>query len=286
LFIDHQNIIHSNVLEANQIIRAFIDHNYLIDVVNCWDKDAETTLGNRQYDVIFGFGEPYLTAARRNPNAVKILYLTENNPQVAAEKYEERKKYFTERKRSKRYGISRINDLYNLSQFEVSDYGILLNNPYNAKSSIRYFKKHYLLAPTGLVNSSYKFVENKSEDASRHFVWFGSSGAIHKGLDLLIDVFNEIPYLTLHICGLSKKEKYLLKNKSDNIIDHGLVDVQSEVFLNEIVNKCAFAILPSCSEAMSTGIITCMRHGIIPIVSLDTGLDIHDFGFCMSSYTG
>ena len=44
-------------------------------------------------------------------------------------------------------------------------------------------------------------------------------------------------------------------------------------FFVEIVNKCSYIFMPSCSEAKSTAVLTCMRHGLIPIVTNTMGFN-------------
>jgi len=90
-------------------------------------------------------------------------------------------------------------------------------------------------------------------------------------LDLLLDVFSHREDIVLHICGLEKMDRKLLKmSKRENIVDEGLIFIKSETFL-QLVDKCSFIILPSCSEACSTSITTGMLHGLIPVVMKDAG---------------
>jgi hypothetical protein len=60
--------------------------------------------------------------------------------------------------------------------------------------------------------------------------------------------------------------------KRKNIIEDGLIYIKSDTFL-QLVNKCSYIILPSCSEGFSTSITTGMLHGLIPVVMRDTGFD-------------
>jgi len=115
-------------------------------------------------------------------------------------------------------------------------------------------------------------------------VWFGSKGAIHKGLDLVLDFFLKNPDLNLHICGELQKESrfYEIYRKrilsSPNIRMYGFVDIMSEDF-KKIMKLGVFSILPSCSEANATSVLTTMANGgMIPIVTRNTGIDIHDYG--------
>jgi glycosyltransferase involved in cell wall biosynthesis len=118
------------------------------------------------------------------------------------------------------------------------------------------------------------FHEKPHEKSRKQFLWLGSTGAIHKGLDLLIDVLYKRNDIVLHICGLSKEERRILRlKKRENIIDHGHVKINSDLFL-ELTDVCSFIILPSCSEGFSTSITTGMLHGLIPVVNKNTGFNM------------
>ena len=64
----------------------------------------------------------------------------------------------------------------------------------------------------------------------------------------------------------------------NNVIECGFVDVCSDKFL-ELIEICPFVLLPSCSEGMSTSLLTCMRHGLIPVTTQGTGMD-ELFDYC------
>ena len=76
------------------------------------------------------------------------------------------------------------------------------------------------------------------------------------------------------MCGHSVEDKareygYVLNS---NIHNCGYIDVRSDVFV-ELAEKCMFILLPSCSEAASTGVMTGMSHGMIPIIMKGNGMD-------------
>ena len=116
-------------------------------------------------------------------------------------------------------------------------------------------------------------------------MWFGSWGAIHKGLDILLDVFKGLPTAKLYIAGLQSSEKWLLDGyrQCDNIVDLGFLDVRSAEFL-ELMTKISYCILPSASEAMSTSVLTCMRHGLIPVITPACGIDVEGYGYLIEDY--
>lgn len=264
-----ENSTHTNVFEALQIIKFFIDNNYTIDVIHCNSKEYLSLLKHKKYDVIFGFGETFYEISKNNPKAKKIMYITENHPDFSFKKEKERIDYFNKRHK-KNAKIRRSGVFYKNEHFSVADYFITMGRQ---TEFLQYNKKIYDINPTGLINNEYIYKEKNHIVSKKNFLWFGSTGAIHKGLDLLIDIFSKRDDITLHICGLNRKDKHILKipNKK-NIIEYGRINVNSNQFLN-LVDKCSFIILPSCSEGMSTSILTGMLHGLIPIVTKNSGLD-------------
>lgn len=132
-------------------------------------------------------------------------------------------------------------------------------------------------------------VRNPSEDKDfercrRTLLWFGSSGLIHKGLDIAIDFVLQHPEFTLHVCGAGRNEKefwhyyYPLANKAENIILHGFVDIESAEFV-ETLDKCAILVNPSLSESGAVAVLNCLGNGLLyPVYSRDTGLALSDYG--------
>ncbi|NRB37948.1 MAG: glycosyltransferase [Pseudomonadales bacterium] len=261
------SIYHTNVLEANQIIKFFIDNDFVIDLIHCQENDF-SKIKEKQYDVIFGFGVAFEYFCSRQEKANRILYLTEGTPEFSRNAELKRIEYYYERKNI-RCKVSRSGRYFTNKSFENIDYVISLGDV-EQLSGLKI--KTYSINPTGLLNKKYSFFKRNFDESKKNFLWFGSEGAIHKGLDLLIDAFEGQKDLTLHVCGLIDKEKNLIKASSKNIINHNRIDVNGEHFI-ELVNKCSYIILPSCSEAMSTSVLTGMLHGLIPIVIEDTGFN-------------
>ena len=130
-----------------------------------------------------------------------------------------------------------------------------------------------------------KFLEIKDyTEAKKNFLWFGSQGLIHKGLDLLLDYFVKHPDLHLHIGGPIDREPRFEKAyfnelyKTPNIHTYGFIDIRSELF-SELIKKCLFVIYPSCSEGEPGSIMNVMANGLIPIVTKETGIRVKGFGY-------
>ena len=281
-----KSVMHTNFLESFVIVKTFIDMGYCIDVIGCDDIYNINKLKNKKYDIIFGLGKPYEIACNNNKNALKIVYLTECAPDFSCNHETERCEYYYER-HNKKVQIERSGLYFNNKMVENSDYGIFFGNQYTIESfnDLMKLKKIYTINPTGLINKNYKVIDKNFDICKRNFLWFGSYGAIHKGLDLLLDVFSKNKGLNLYIAGLNKKEEWLLKQYKNckNIINCGFIDVQSDNFI-ELINKVGFVILPSASEGMSTSVLTCMKHGLIPVVTRNVGIDVDNIGIFLEDY--
>lgn len=262
-----KDIYHTQILEMNQIVKNLIDRDYSIDVVNVHENIALDIVKDIRYDLILGLGDLFEKMCILNPDAKKIIYVTENHPKFSYEKEMERVNYYYSRHK-KKVGIVRSNQYYKESNFDYVDGAIIMGEDI-------YFDKYDFpfktIEPTGLINFNYRYIDKNYSESKKNFLWFGGNGIIHKGLDLLIDIFSNRNDVTLHVCGLSDRERKKFKIKAcDNIRLYGKIDVNSKEYL-DIVNICSFVILPSCSEAHSTGVLTCMRHALIPIVMKGSG---------------
>lgn len=158
---------------------------------------------------------------------------------------------------------------------------IAMQSSYNLQEMGVYFKKLYAINGNAFFNSDYQFQEETMRESvqtsKNRFLWFGSTGLIHKGVDVLVDAFREVPWCNIDFYGLSPLELPIFnKIKAENTVDCGRINVQGEEFIQEVVNRHCFMIFPSCSEGMSTAVATCMAHGIIPVVTRECGFAEHE----------
>lgn len=277
-------VFHPNIIHSNQMLKVLIDKNFCIDACRCDDLNSFDIIKKRKYDYILGFGPLYLKAVKYIDVKIKILFITENNPLIVREKYQERLSYYIKRHHKIPRTLSR-DAFYSIEQYKVSDFGILISNEFNACSIRNYFKKLFLLDINGLFNPFFKFSNNGINEKRNSFLWFGSSGAVHKGLDILIDAFLKLPEKQLNIYGVPEIEMQLFRKcKAENIIFHQKISVYENRFITEVVNQNAFVLSLSCSEGMQSGIATCMMHGLIPIVTKETGYEKMPFIYEFPDY--
>lgn len=273
------NVSHANQFHLIQIIHYFSNRDFCVDLCIHNDISAYERLKHNDYDVILGFGPVYKKFCSTHQIPIRICFLTENNPEVVQEKYEERLYYFHRRhpKSSLKHNISRTG-YYNTEDFKRSTSMILMNSEYNAQSLYKHISSIYRINCNAIFNPNFIFdkarISQFIESSRSNILWFGSQGLIHKGLDILIDTVAKMPNMNLRCYGIDGREYSLFKEiKAYNTIDCGRVNVLSENFITEVVLKHNIVVLPSCSEGMSTAVATCMAHGIIPIVTTDCGFD-------------
>jgi glycosyltransferase involved in cell wall biosynthesis len=134
----------------------------------------------------------------------------------------------------------------------------------------------------------YPWPEGKDFDRScTRFLWIGSGGMVHKGLDLVLEAFADLPDCHLTVCGPIDGEKdfesvyHSLLYATPNIRTVGWVDIAGPTFL-EITRNCVGVVYPSCSEGGGGSVISCMHAGLIPIVSREASVDVdRSFGLVL-----
>ncbi|HAP22267.1 MAG TPA: hypothetical protein DCR27_13450 [Lachnospiraceae bacterium] len=258
---------HTNLFELYPIIRYFLQRDYVLDICGCNDADAITSARKHDYDVVFGFGMVFRTLASSS-NAYMILYLTENPYYISYQKEQERIAYFYERNHIKPE-LERTGIFYQKDDEKLADAIICLGHPgYVARTG----KQIIRIWPSALTSHS---IPDFSSRSAKSFLVLGTDGFVHKGIDLLIETFRHHNDWNLFLCGSNlrktlKKLKYL--PLSPNIRDCGFINIYGDTF-SSLAKTCTYILLPSCSEAPSTAILTGMCHGLLPIVMKGNGLD-------------
>ena len=135
----------------------------------------------------------------------------------------------------------------------------------------------------GFANTADTAERKNYREARRHFLFFASRSQVQKGLDLLLEIFPKHPDLHLYICSDFEKERDFCAAyrkelyETRNIHPIGWLTVNSALY-NEVVQKCAYVIHPTCSEGQPGSVVQCMHSGLIPLVTKWAGIDTKDFG--------
>ena len=172
---------------------------------------------------------------------------------------------------------------------ELADQIVVLGNDFTIQS-FAFADKPITRVP---ISSAYEFQfpENKNFSvAKKKFLWLGSYGMVHKGLDLVLEAFSQMPELSLTVCGRPEKEEDFFKLyekelcHTPNIKLHGWIDMASPEFL-AIAATHAGIIYPSCSEGGGGCVIHGMHAGMIPLCTREASVDLGSFGMLINNGT-
>ena len=277
-----KNTAHTNYYESHIISKFFSELGYNIDVVS-FDNPRNFDLTH--YDVIFGFGLPLEKSFAINKSIKRIYYATgahvcyQNSAEIQRIQAVNREKNtFLKPKRIIEWTWSQSSSM--------SDALVIIGNEWTQSTYQPYTDSPiYTLNATSLFYNSSIILNRDISVTKQHFLWFGSGGLIHKGLDLCLEFFSKNPHLHLHICGPKEDDFYKVfhdKLHLNNIHIHGFVQVDSDDFL-QIVQQCLFTIMPSCSEGQSTSLLTTMATGLIPIASKESGKTLNNLGISIET---
>ncbi|DAB27286.1 MAG: hypothetical protein A2513_03300 [Sulfurimonas sp. RIFOXYD12_FULL_33_39] len=270
---------HTNFFEAQSLVKILFELNYNVDIIH-YDNSKSVDLS--KYDLILGFGDifrkyfeyPYMYKAKTIHYATGMHVCHQNQATL------KRVKDVYEKKGIWLAKSARFVEKTWSHQTVLVDAIIALGNDVCANSYKKYYdgKVYSVAVPFYKTKEGEKIVMQRGKDASRNFLWFGSSGLVHKGLDLLLEYFSKNSDLTLHICAALENEPEFVnayKNElhnSKNIITHGFVDIKDKLF-EDILKSCSFVIFPSCSEGGAASVITAIGNGgLIPIITRETAI--------------
>ena len=269
---------HTHYWESWQIAKIFLDLGYAVDVIHARNKtfhpkkDYSYFVGHRiNFDRIAGL---------LNRDCVKIAHLDTAHWIVNNHATYQRKLGLQQRR-----GIA-LQESHRLIEpntaIENADYAVTYGNQFTL-DTYRYAKKPLMRVPISTC-ALFSSPQDKNFTACRsNFLWFGSGGFVHKGLDLVLEAFAEMPEYHLYVCGPFQKEGSFIRAYSKelyqtpNIHPVGWVNVEGPEFA-EVARKCLGLVYPSCSEAGGGSVIACMHAGLIPLVSYESSVDVEDFG--------
>jgi len=283
---------HTNNSEILIIVSMLSKFGYTVDVIDrTASKNEINTLKNNKYDLYIsnnaGNGAKYDDYIVKNFNLdIKIAYAAGPEPVKSIEITQKAHDEFIKR-----------NNFSNIKTRRLVEYGKLDNTRYEKFDAIfaiangfskETFLNVYPQMPFFRINPSLSNeiifdITKLDKKSQKNFFYLGGNGLITKGLDLILEAFDGEKELFLEIGGPDNEKDFwnfyepLLK-RNKNINFNGFMDIHSNKFHN-ITQKSAFIIFASSSEGIATSVLTCLRAGLIPIVTYESGIDIEDFGF-------
>lgn len=273
-FKKNARIIHTNIAESMKIAEEFRDLGYNCHITN-YNNDKK--INYNEYDVIFGFGKSFNNSFFSNTKAKRLFYGTGRHPYYSNNETIKRGLSFLKEHNSLPLNSLRlVNEDYSL-QIDAANELILLGGDDVVLNYKKYSDREdiYNLNTSFYKILDYKHIVNNKNytEAKNNFLFFSGGGMIHKGLDILLDIFSKRDDINLHICASVDDEKEFASiynkqlYKTNKIHTYNFVDIKSEKF-SELLQKCCFVILPSCSEVIPTSVINIAGNGgLIPILT-------------------
>ncbi|MBK8161668.1 MAG: glycosyltransferase [Gammaproteobacteria bacterium] len=267
---------HTHHWESFQIAQTFLNHGYAVDVVSYMNS---TFVPQKRYNYFIAARTQLERIARSlNRDCVIVAHLdtahwiTSNCSAYAR---------LLDLKNRRHTGLKNSIKLIEANlAIEHAHLATVLGNDYTIDTY------HYAGTPIFRIPISttavYDWDPAKDfEQCRKNYLWFGSSGFVHKGLDLVLEAFARMPDHHLTVCGPLDEEKEFVAiyrrelYETRNIHAEGWVDVNGHRF-REITAQCAGLVYPSCAEGGGGSAITCMHAGIVPLLSREASVDLDD----------
>jgi glycosyltransferase involved in cell wall biosynthesis len=272
------SIMHNHALiwQVYELVHLLVENGYVIDFRSSYKKNLKVDWS--KYDLIIDEANNLMNAPE-NKNQIKVFYST-----------------------GLAYNFHNNAELYRVNAFYERT-GIL-TNPHRYLEPL--FSDHF--ADYILYKGNDEWMKLYSDKPKRHpintsvthesditinegacdFVWIGSIGAIHKGLDLVVEAFKQLPQYKLHIFGnISGEIKFFpwLQNQMKqypNIRYHGYADFTTQYF-EGVIKTCVGHVFPSCSENGATTVAQTSFWGLIPITTPTTNSRSQHLGYVINS---
>lgn len=273
-FIPHS---HTNYWECSQVVNTFLDFGYSVDVINYRNN---TFIPHKEYSF---FIDPRWNFDRLAPilnaDCVKVMHI--ETADILFHNAAQSKRLLSLQQRKGVVLMPRKWIMPNHA-IELADCATMMGNEFTL-STYKYANKP--IYPLHLATSTlFPWNEEKDfEECRKRFLWFGSGGLVHKGLDLVLDAFAAMPEFHLTVCGPINREKDFERAyhkelyETPNIHTTGWVDTAGAEFRSIIDSHIGF-LHPSCSEGQAGAVVVCLHAGLVPIISYESGVDVNGFG--------
>lgn len=276
--------VHTNRWASLQMAKTFLDLGYCVDVIS-WQNSR--FLPRKHYSILVDVRHnlerlaPFL-----NDDCIKIMHI--DTAHILFHNAAEAARLLALQQRKGVTLPPRRFEVPNLG-IEHADCGTTSGSKFTIDTFKYANKTIYRLPVPAAVECPWP--DGKDWEACRRrFLWFGSSGFVHKGLDQVLDAFVGMPEYHLTVCGPIHRERDFVHAyfrelyETPNIETVGWVEAGGPRFM-EITRRCVGLVYTSCSEGGGAGAITCLHAGLIPIVSYEASVDVHDFGYVLKACT-
>jgi hypothetical protein len=272
---------HTNRIECKTLCDILNELGYQVDLV---DYDYTEFDSQYEYDLILGYGFPIENMIFKygKRKSKYIIYRNGTNEEYsdlislerAYEFYIRTNNLILDSVPTSRYSFK--------GQLYFADKILVLGNLF-VQSTYHKFT-HSLISPVNLFFYDVGKIDFNKKNFSKvknNYLWFGSKGAIRKGLDICLEYFAKRTDINLYVAGLSESETTFIEFYSayfnlDNIFNIGFVKMESDEF-QELMMNCAAIIFPTIWEGGGGAVLNVTASaGLIPIVTENLGLDFNN----------
>lgn len=272
-------LAHTNQQEARVMAELLKERGYNVDIVNTRYEDY---IQVKDYALIIGSGGVFEElCVRKGQETLAIYYLTVSSPYFANVAEMQRLYDFWKRNHHRLPFERQIRTCLDLNALAQADAAVCIGNQWTTSTYEGMFTRLYPLDVSGFNLDTVPDFNADVSEMQRHFMWYGGAGPVRKGLDLCIEAFRKLPDLTLHIVGGLNTAFYDFYRKdieeAENIYYYGFLNYKSAEFA-EVCKTCAYCVSPSSTEGQSTSVLTAMHAGMIPVCTVQTGIDMEKCG--------
>ncbi len=262
---------HTHFWESLQIASALAEHGLRVDAVH-WTN--QSFLPDPGTDVLIDVRtnlERWVDHAQR---ALKVAHLDTCHYRFNNDAQAERHRALTARRGVTLRPVKLMPENRVIETCDVATY---LGNDVT-RNTYAFAGKEMHRIPVS-VPETYDELDRNWDAARRRFLWFGSGGLVHKGLDLVLEAFAELPELHLTVCGPISAERDFDRHYRrelyglPNVETLGWVDTGSPQFV-ELARRTGFLLYPSCAEGGGASVLTCMHAGIVPVLTPEASVDL------------
>jgi len=271
---------HTNRWECQEIVKIFLNIGYNVDLI---DWRNEKFIPRKKYSICIDIHNNLdRLATYLDKNCIKIFHAT-----GAHWLFQNQAEYTRLLELQKRRGFSLIPRRITSPSLSLdkAEYLTIIGNEFTMST---YASVKIPTFPIK-ISSTHTFEKDDGKNfdvIKNQFIWFGGSGMVHKGLDLVLDAFRQMPEYRLLVIGKVEKEKdFFVAYENEllhtpNIKYLGPLDPSSLEFINAIKESVSL-VFPSCSEGSSGGVATTMHAGLIPIISYQSGISARECGIIL-----
>jgi hypothetical protein len=253
--------------------------------INYKEQKITKFLPEEQVKIIFGLEPNFINFSKIYPYSLKLYFATGAYYKHQNSMIIKRTDEVNKRKGSS-LAYNRLVQEHNSAH--IADSILQIGSKYTLETyPVEIRKKIRIIRQNTFEFLNYDEVHKKQRFDKKTFLWFGSSGSILKGLDLVLDYFSKNKKYILHVVGpVDKDFQKVYENElfyTSNIYFHGPLKINSKK-LFKIALESSFIIFPSASEGGCPGsVLNMMRLGMIPLVSKFAAFDsIEDKGIIIN----